>query len=96
MTNDDIKVFVDELTYQDHYVIYNGQRIFFNGCQCEIDNCGKVISSYFEVYNLDNNTVIFAHIGKSQAECIEAMLDSFRIDGKSFFEAALGMEWIDG
>lgn len=96
MTNDDIKVFVDELTYQDHYAVYNGQKLFFNGCQCEFDNCGKVISSHIEVYNLDSNKVIFSYSGKNQAECIEAMLNSFRIGGKSFFEAALGMEWIDG
>lgn len=96
MTNSDIKIFIDELTYQDHYVVYNGQKMFFNGCQCEIDNSGKVISSRIEVYNLDNDKVIFSHIGKNQAECIEALLDNFRIDGKAFLEAALGMEWIDG
>lgn len=96
MTNDDIKVFVDELTYQDHYVVYNGQKMFFNGCQCEFDDCGKVISSCIEVYNLDTKTTIFSYTGKNPAECIEALLDKFRIDGKSFFEAALNFEWVDG
>ncbi len=96
MVSDDIRVFIDELAYQDHYVVYCGQKLFFNGCQCETDDNGKVKSSHIEVYNLDTKEVIFSYAGKNQSECIDAMLDNFSIGGKSFYEAALDMEWIDG
>lgn len=33
---------IDKLYYEDHYVIYNCEKYFFNGCQTSKDNTGNI------------------------------------------------------
>ena len=43
--------FIEKLHYEDHYAIYNGEKLFFNGCQTKIlENGTKSVK--LEVYNL--------------------------------------------
>ena len=52
MIDGNVYDFLDKLYYEDHYVIYNNEKYFFNGCQSRISPDGKVMSVRLEIYNL--------------------------------------------
>ncbi len=87
--------FIDKLSYEDHYVIFQGKKFFLNGCQAKKDEKGNVISVTLEVYDLANNRTIFTVTKKSVFECIKAFEEARIWDNKSFWEAESEIEWID-
>lgn len=95
MINGNASEFIDELTYQDHYVNYQGQKYFFNGCQCKTNSNGDISSVTLEVYNLTTDTTAFTTTQQSIARCIEVFESSKFFNGKSFWEAEKEMEWVD-
>jgi hypothetical protein len=95
MINGNVNEFIDQLFYEDHYVIFHGDKYFFNGCQCTFDETGKIINVLLEIYNLTKNSVIFSVEKKTQNLCIEAFEDAKIWGGKSFWDVENEMEWVD-
>lgn len=87
--------FIDKLCYEDHYVIYNGDKYYFNGCQTSKDNAGNVTSVTLEVYNLSIDKTVFSVTKSSAAECIEAFENALIWGGSAFWKAEAQMKWVD-
>ena len=87
--------FINKLYYEDHYVIYNGNKYFFNGCQTEKDADGHTVSVTLEIYNLSVDKTVFSVIKSSAAECIEALEEAPIWNGKTFWEIESQMKWVD-
>ena len=96
MINGNVNEFLDELTYEDHYVLYKGKKYFFNGCQCQFDSNHKVISATIGVYNFSDNKELASFTENSIVACIDALSSAKLFDGKSFWDVEAKMEWIDG
>lgn len=95
MINGNISEFIDELTYQDHYVTFNGKKYFFNGCQCKFDNRGKVKEARLEVYNLTDNQTLVSITESDTAKCIETLASLPLFYGKTLYEVEHEMTWTD-
>lgn len=87
--------FIDKLSYEDHYVIFQGKKFFINGCQTKKDENGNIMSVILEVYNLSDNKTIFSTTKSSAFECIKAFEKAEIWEGKSFWEAENSIEWVD-
>lgn len=95
MINGNAFEFIDELTYQDHYAIYNGVKFFFNGCQCKYDKNGNITDVTLEVYNLLTNETVYSTTQNSTTKCIDEFEKAKIFNGKSFWEAEKDIEWVD-
>lgn len=95
MIDGNANVFIDKLTYEDHYVIYDDEKYFFNGCQVTTDKQGNITSVILEVYNLNNNTTIFSTTKLTISDCITEFENAKIWNGKSFWEAEKDMTWVD-
>ncbi|MGM9645433.1 MAG: hypothetical protein ACI3XS_01915 [Eubacteriales bacterium] len=95
MINGNASEFIDELTYQDHYVNYRGHNFFFNGCQYKRDENGNIITVALEVYNLTTNKTIFSTTKNSTTKCIDAFEKAKIWGGKTFWEVEKDMEWVE-
>ena len=87
--------FIDKLSYEDHYVIFQGKKFFLNGCQSKKDENGNIIDVVLEVYNLTDSRTIFTVTKKSAFECIQAFENAKIWNKKAFWEAESEIEWID-
>lgn len=87
--------FIDKLSYEDHYVMFDNIKYFLNGCQAEKDSCGNVISVRLEVYDLTNETTVFSVTKKSVCECLLAFEKAKIWNNKTFWEAEKDITWID-
>jgi len=87
--------FIEELYYEDHYVIYNGEKFFFNGCQTITDKNMNVRLVRLEIYNLSKDVTVFSVTKPTEAECIEAMENAPIWDGKTFWEVENEFKWTD-
>lgn len=95
MINGNVYEFIDELTFQDHYAIYQGQKYYFNGCQCQYDMKGNIISVTLEVYNLTTKEAVFSTTQDSITKCIDAFEKAKIFNGKTFWKAEKDIEWVD-
>ena len=95
MINGDANVFIDQLSYEDHYVLFNGVKYFLNGCQVNKNDEGKIISVRLEVYDLTSQTTIYSVTKKNSSECLVAFQDAKIWNGKSFWEVEQDIEWVD-
>lgn len=95
MIDGNVYDFLDKLYYEDHYVIYNNEKYFFNGCQSRISLDGKVMSVRLEIYNLSTDKTVFSVTKASASECIEALEDALIWNGKSFWDIEKFMKWVD-
>lgn len=87
--------FLYKLYYEDHYVIYNGNKYFFNGCQFKKNTAGEAVSVRLEVYNLSNDETLFSITKPSAEECVEALEEAAIWNGKTFWEVENQMRWVD-
>lgn len=87
--------FIDKLSYEDHYVIFQDKKYFLNGCQSKKDENGDIVNVTLEVYDLTENRTVFTVTKKSSSECINAFEEARIWDNKSFWEAEREIEWID-
>ncbi len=87
--------FIDKLSYEDHYVLFDNKKYFFNGCQTEKDTSGAIKSVRLEVYDLTNETTVFSVTEKSVCDCLAAFEKAKIWNGKTFWEAEADMEWVD-
>ena len=95
MIDGNVKDFIDKLSYEDHYVIYGGEKFFFNGCQVTKDGQGNTIKVVLEIYNLSNNSTIFSTTQTSISDCITEFEKAKIWNGKSFWEVEKDMQWVD-
>ena len=95
MINGDANVFIDQLSYEDHYVLFNDVKYFLNGCQVSENDEGKIINVRLEVYDLTSQTTIYSVTKKSASECLVAFQDAKIWNGKSFWEVEQEIEWVD-
>lgn len=93
MIDGKVSEFINKLYYEDHYVLYNGKKYFFNGCQSKKDTDGKVISVRLEIYDISNDTILFSATKASATECMEAFEESPIWDGKTFWDIESQMQW---
>lgn len=87
--------FIDKLHYEDHYVLYNGNKYFFNGCQSKKHSDGRVVSVRLEVYDISNEKTLFSTTKPSAEECVEAFEEAPIWNGKSFWDIESQMQWVD-
>ncbi|MBQ7296587.1 MAG: hypothetical protein IJW86_10440 [Clostridia bacterium] len=87
--------FIDKLSYEDHYVVFQGKKFFLNGCQAKKDEKGNVISVTLEVYDLTDNKTVFSATKSSAFECIKAFEKANIWDNKTFWKAESEIECID-
>ena len=95
MINGNASDFIENLSYEDNYALFHGNKYFFNGCQVRKNDKGKIIEVRLEVYNLTENTTVFSVKAHSIQKCIEAFENAEFFDGKTFWEAENEIEWID-
>ena len=95
MINGNPATFIDKMYYEDHYVIFNNEKYFVNGCQTKMDADGNTLSVRLEVYNLTQNATIFSATKSSASECISSFENALIWDGKKFWDAEPDIEWVD-
>ena len=95
MIDGNVYDFIDKLSYEDHYIVFKGEKYFFNGCQSTIDDDGKIVSVRLEVYNLESSTTVFSTEQPTATECISEFENAKIWGGKSFWEAEKDMTWVD-
>ena len=95
MIGGNAKDFIEKLHYEDHYVIYNGDKFFFNGCRTKTLPKGSVEYVSLEVYNLTTDETIFATKKVSASDCIIAFEEAPIWGGKTFWEIESDMQWVD-
>ncbi len=94
MIDGNARDFIEKLHYEDHYVVYNGEKFFFNGCQTIILENGTT-SVKLEIYNLTKKATVFSVTKSTATDCVEAFLDAPIWDGKLFWEIENQMQWVD-
>ena len=95
MINGNARDFVECLSYEDNYAIFNGNKYFFNGCQVSKNDEGRIIRVRLEVYDLTRESTIFSATKKSISECLVAFQEAKIWNGKSFWEVEQDIEWVD-
>ena len=95
MINGKASDFIECLSYEDNYAIFNGNKYFFNGCQTQKNSLGEVICVTLEVYDLMNKTTIYSVTKKSISECLVAFQEAKIWNEKSFWEVEQDIEWVD-
>lgn len=95
MKDADVNYFLDTLYYNDHTVIYNNKKYFFNPVCTDEDGI-----SHFEIYKSDmndeNSEVIYSIANPNVEVCARDFLDKKIFDGKSFWEVESEMTEVDG
>lgn len=95
MINGNATEFIEELEYQDHYAIFQNEKYYFNGCQCKFDENNKVVSATLEIYNLNDNSVVFSTEQRNCGKCIEEFEKTSIFGGKTFWQVEQEIEWVD-
>ncbi len=95
MIDGNARDFIEKLHYEDHYVIYNGNKYFFNGCQTKASSDGTVEYVSLEVYNLSTDETIFSTKKPFASECVLALEEAPIWGGKTFWEIENEMRWVD-
>ena len=95
MIDGNARDFIEKLHYEDHYVIYKGNKYFFNGCQTKASSDGTVEYVSLEVYNLTTDETIFSIKKPFSSECVRALEEAPIWGGKTFWEIENEMQWVD-
>lgn len=95
MINGNPATFIDKMYYEDHYVIFNKEKYFVNGCQTKMAPDGSTLSVRLEVYNLTQNTTVFSTTKLSASECVSTFEDAPIWGGKTFWDAERNIQWVD-
>jgi len=96
MTSDEMRNFIDCVTYEDCTVKWKGSIFWCLGLTYNSEKGEYCI----EVYEERPGTREFVrglmrYTSKSQDECMRHFLEDGYWDGKSFYEVAAEMEWVD-
>jgi len=95
MIDGNARDFLNKLYYEDHYVIYNNEKFFFNGCQTKMSPDGTVEYVKLEVYNLTTDETIFSTQNALASDCVLAFEEAPIWNGKTFWEIENKMHWVD-
>ena len=95
MIDGNARDFIEKLHYEDHYVIYNGNKFFFFFCQTKTSSDGTVEYVSLEVYNLSTDETIFSIKKSFASDCILALEEAPIWGGKTFWEIENEMQWVD-
>lgn len=95
MTTEEINRFVDSMTWEDSTVRLYGKIYWCLGLARNPD--GKV---YIQVFEADPETYeavrdLLSYGSDSRDDCMKHFIEDKYWDGKSFWEVAPDMEWID-
>lgn len=94
MIDGNARDFLNKLYYEDHYVIFNGEKYFLNGCQTKkLDNGTESVR--LEVYNLTQDTTIFSVTKTTAVDCIEEFEEAAIWNGRTFWEIEPEIIWVD-
>ena len=93
MIDGNVRDFIDKLYYEDHYILYNNEKYFFNGCQHQGKSDNREVS--LEIYNLSKDETIFSVKKHTPEECIQEMEEAKIWNGQSFWEVEEKMIWVD-
>ncbi len=96
MIDGETRVFLENLLYEDCWARYKGHDLFFNGCQCEHDTKGRIVSVRLEVYDETTGTTLFSSENQTQTECLDALVSAPIFGGKTFWEVEHELVWTDG
>ena len=96
MNTEEIDRFVDSMTWEDSTIMLYG-RLFWCIGLCY---CPKKKQYHLMVYEDDPDTNkwvrdVFYYESASRDDCMKHFLEDKYWDGKSFYEIARDMEWID-
>ena len=95
MINGNATDFIDKLSYEDHYVLFNNVKYFLNGCQVSKNIEGEITSVRLEVYDLTKGLTVFSVTKSSVSECLAAFQEAKIWSGKAFWEIEQEIEWVD-
>lgn len=96
MTNNEIREFIDCITYQDCKVKLNGEIYWCMGISWSKESNKYNVSVYEEnPHTHEFIRELFSYSSSSKDECIRRFLNENYWDGKSFYEIANELEWID-
>ena len=98
MTHNEAKDFVDCVAFGEARVKYHGKSYFCNGVSFDSSTGDCHIEVFQDEPASDEENwrdSFWSHDGKSREECMVAFVNVKYWGGKSFYEAAPEMEWID-
>lgn len=98
MKHDETKEFIDQVAYGEARVKHRGVSYFCNGVSTEPSTGICHIEIFPDDPTMDEQawrSRWWHYKGKSRDDCMKAFLDVKYWDGKSFYDAAPEMEWID-
>ncbi len=95
MIDGNARDFIEKLSYEDHYVIYNEEKYFFNGCQAQYNSENNITSYKLEIYNITKRKTVFSIISPTIIECINNLEEARIWNGKSFWDVEKEMQWVD-
>lgn len=94
MIDGNAREFINKLYYEDHYIIFDKEKYFLNGCQTKrLDNGSELVT--LEVYNLTQDITVFSVTKPTATECVSVFQDTPIFNGKSFWEVESEITWTD-
>ena len=87
-----VNQFLEEITWQEETILFNGKKYFFN--PWEHQGIGRL---EIQQWNLKDEWVsdFFYVEGNTTEECVKKMVAAPIWDGKTFWEAESEMTWTD-
>ena len=95
MIGGNVQKFIDQTTFEECAVIFNGVKYFFHGL---IFNREKNEYSYvIDVWSNDGNfdKTVFNQTAVTPEECLTLAQNAPIFEGKTFWEAEKDMEWVE-
>ena len=95
MTTEEAKSFIDSMTWEDSTVRLRGRIFWCLGLARYPD--GKIHIQVFEAdpVTYEAGQYLLSYSSESRDDCMKHFIEDKYWDGKSFWEVAHDMEWID-
>ena len=95
MKGGNVYKFIDQTTFEECAVIYNGVKYFFHGLIFDKEN--NEYSYVIDVWDNNGNydKTVFNKTAPTLEKCLEFAQNEPIFDGKSFWEAETDMEWVE-
>ena len=95
MKGGNVYKFIDQTTFEECAVIYNGVKCFFHGLIFDKEN--NEYSYVIDVWDNNGNydKTVFNKTAPTLEKCLELAQNEPIFDGKSFWEVETDMEWVE-